>query len=248
MKKIKDKKKQNFRWWPFLIVAVSILLFNVAYAIWGSGPNKSNMLTLISGWVSGIATAFIGVIAFVQNKRYKVDSDDSIEKQYQFETAKLILNRRVSYIQESKEQIRQLTDVFNCRELLHKTQEIATLNNPTIKTVQQNHIEFEVKAFYDSVGFKCKQVIKVLDSDGINSDEKSIIKRAIQYYVNACETNPSFNQSVVQKYILPVYDELVEAAVGYFAFLEADIHNSLARIRDYEFVIDHYGIVKNDQI
>lgn len=248
MKKIKDEKKQNFRWWPFLIVAVSLLLFNVAYAIWGSGPNKSNMLTLISGWVSGIATAFIGVIAFIQNKRYKVDSDDSIEKQYQFETAKLILNRRVSYIQESKEQIRQLTGVFNCRELLHKTQEIATLNNPTIKTVQQNHIEFEVKAFYDSVGFKCKQVIKVLDSDGINSDEKSIVKRAIQNYVNACETNPSFNQSVVQKYILPVYDELVEAAVGYFAFLEADIHNSLARIRDYEFIIDHYGIVKNDQI
>lgn len=238
------KKSQGLRWWPYLIVAVVMLLSNVAYAIWGSAPGKSDMLTLISGWVSGVATAFIGVIAFAQNKRYKADSDDSIEKQYQFETAKLILNSRVAFIQESKEQLRRLTETYDCRLLLHKVQEIATLNNPTIKTTHQNHLELEVHSFYNAVGFNCKQVIQTLKRDRINSDENALIIKMIQNYTNACETNPSFSYNVVKEHLLPVYDALVDASGNYITFLESDIHDSLAKIRDYAFIIDHYSFGK----
>ena len=51
-----------------------------------------NVFTTISGWVSGISTIILGIIAFGQNKRYKKDNDDALQKQYDFEIAKIIID------------------------------------------------------------------------------------------------------------------------------------------------------------
>lgn len=54
----------------------------------------TNIFTAISGWVSGVATVILGVIAVIQNKKYKEENDDNVRKQYDFELFKLIIHRR----------------------------------------------------------------------------------------------------------------------------------------------------------
>lgn len=64
---------------------VSILLFcaNIICAIIFKGSDGSNIFTALSGWVSGIATIALGIIAVVQNKKYKAENDKFTNYQQQ---------------------------------------------------------------------------------------------------------------------------------------------------------------------
>lgn len=83
--KAKTKEKQNkpfyAKWWFWIIIGL-ILFGNIAVLIWFNCKElKSDLLTLISGWVSFVATLIIGVIAFRQSKEYKEENDKFIEEQ-----------------------------------------------------------------------------------------------------------------------------------------------------------------------
>lgn len=60
----------------FTILGIIILLGNVAATIWGgnTSPSKTDWLTFISGWIGGISTLIIGIIAYSQNKNYTLIS------------------------------------------------------------------------------------------------------------------------------------------------------------------------------
>lgn len=83
--KAKTKEKQNkpfYTKWCFWVIIGLILCGNIAVLIWVQNTDlKANLLTLISGWVSFIATLLIGVIAFRQSKDYKEENDKFIQEQ-----------------------------------------------------------------------------------------------------------------------------------------------------------------------
>ena len=61
--------------WYFWLMLVFVLCGNIAVLIFINCPDlKSNILTVISGWISGVATFFIGVIAYKQSERYQLES------------------------------------------------------------------------------------------------------------------------------------------------------------------------------
>lgn len=57
------------------------MLINIGFAIVFPGGNGGNIFTTISGWISGLATIVLGIIALVVNARYKMDNDEYAEKQ-----------------------------------------------------------------------------------------------------------------------------------------------------------------------
>ena len=230
--------------WLIVSIAVSliVLLFNVLYAVFGPEYNKSNILTLISGWISGIATALVGVIAFVQNKRYKADSDDSLEKQYQFEMAKLILNSRTSFVKEAVSQLASFIEKYDVRELIGKQKEISILNNPSVKTVKQSELEFEIEYYFETVKHRCSQLCEMAEGDKVTSKEKDIVIQALKKFSEGCKIYETNNPNVAYKYILPVYDELVLHVRSYSHFLENDMDLSIKRIREYSYIVEHYGL------
>lgn len=236
------ERKRVFRIKWGLVIATSaiILLLNIFYAIWGCSDNKTEVLTVISGWVSGIATFLIGVIAFSQNERYKADSDESLEKQYQFETAKLVLNSRVSYIQNVKDSLGMLIAKCDCNELLHKVKEIESLRNPNVISYQQNHLEIEVDYFYKTITAKCNQIINLLEEDKVNSEENSAVSDAARKYSEICVQYCKSGYIILNEHVLPVYNELVEASLDYFKYIDEDMHSSIGRIRDYNYIVEHY--------
>ncbi len=74
-----NKKKSKIVFWIILIVVISACMGNIFYAIFATASNTSNILTAISGWISGIATLVIGIIAYLQNRTYK-NNDEKNEK------------------------------------------------------------------------------------------------------------------------------------------------------------------------
>lgn len=67
-KKLRLKIKNLF--WVWIIIGVVLFAGNLTLALVGKYDIKSDILTVISGWVGGIATIFLGLVAFKQNKDY----------------------------------------------------------------------------------------------------------------------------------------------------------------------------------
>ena len=67
----------------YFIIAATILLMivNLVLSIIFRGDSGANIFTTISGWVSGVATIVLGLIALWVNARYKNENDIYLEKQ-----------------------------------------------------------------------------------------------------------------------------------------------------------------------
>ena len=65
---IKDFFKRNWLWIVLILISITCCVLNIVYSC--QIDDNSNLFTAISGWVSGIATAILGVIAVVQNRKY----------------------------------------------------------------------------------------------------------------------------------------------------------------------------------
>lgn len=71
----KLKSKNNKAQWIFMVIVCVILcVVNIGFSYKFRGAEGSNVFTTISGWVSGIATIILGLIAVFQNKKYVLAS------------------------------------------------------------------------------------------------------------------------------------------------------------------------------
>ncbi len=66
-----NKKKATIVFWIILAIVILACIGNIMYAIFAKSSKTTNILTAISGWISGVATLVIGIIAYSQNKKYK---------------------------------------------------------------------------------------------------------------------------------------------------------------------------------
>ena len=66
-----------------ILIALTIILMivNFTFAVKFHGEEWANLFTTASGWISGIATIVLGVIALYVNAQYKKDNDDYLSKQ-----------------------------------------------------------------------------------------------------------------------------------------------------------------------
>lgn len=65
-----------------LLFALAIFIGNICVLLYVDEiHNQSAWLTLISGWVSGLATIVLGLIAVVQNRKYKKENDRYLKEQ-----------------------------------------------------------------------------------------------------------------------------------------------------------------------
>lgn len=79
--KIKNWWKKNWKWLcicsSFLIFLINIILACIFK------QEGANIFTAISGWISGVATLAVGIIAYRQSEKYKLENDKIEEKQRQ---------------------------------------------------------------------------------------------------------------------------------------------------------------------
>lgn len=64
-----------------IILTAVLMVINIIMAIIFHGESGANIFTTLSGWISGIATIVLGVIAIYVNAQYKKENDDYLSKQ-----------------------------------------------------------------------------------------------------------------------------------------------------------------------
>lgn len=64
-----------------IIITVLLMIVNFTFAVHFHGEEGANIFTTASGWISGIATIVLGVIALYVNAQYKKENDGYLIKQ-----------------------------------------------------------------------------------------------------------------------------------------------------------------------
>ena len=91
----------------FAITGVAILL--IAFYRGSFGITKPDWLSAIFAWISALSAIFIGLVAYLQNERFKIESDNNIKRnmeaseKYNDELSKI--NSRLLQLEENKEKV-----------------------------------------------------------------------------------------------------------------------------------------------
>lgn len=73
--------KSHWKILMLVLFAIALLIGNICILVFVDHNVRSDWLTLYSGWVSGIATAILGIIAVIQSKNYKNENDKFLSEQ-----------------------------------------------------------------------------------------------------------------------------------------------------------------------
>ena len=82
---------QKWWFWGIVLLFIGVCALNI-YLAYISNQEYANLFTAISGWVSGVATAFIGFIAYFQNNRYTLLNLKRDTKQQIYEERKAFVD------------------------------------------------------------------------------------------------------------------------------------------------------------
>ena len=96
-----------------------VVLVNFIFAIIFHGENGANIFTTISGWVSGIATIVLGLIAIKINAKYKEENDEFLKKQEEL----FWKNEKKTIVELYREQVVKCYNnftMFNYAEILNQ--------------------------------------------------------------------------------------------------------------------------------
>lgn len=79
--------KKNTKTFLIFLSVILLAIINIILSVIYRGNSGANIFTAISGWISGVATIILGLMAFYQSKKYKIENDRTIEAQ------KLLINK-----------------------------------------------------------------------------------------------------------------------------------------------------------
>ena len=91
------------------VIGTCLLVANVFFPlIWVENKATAIIVSVLSGWISGIATLLVGIIAASQTKKYKQENDVFIEKQYALEKSKSLIQSRLLFV----DNLKRMRDAF----------------------------------------------------------------------------------------------------------------------------------------
>jgi hypothetical protein len=261
--KITQKKGKYFYscWWFWIIILVLII---ANFLLLLSKDNMlGNILTIISGWISGIATIFIGIIATRQNKRYKLDTDEYnrkqeqlIKNQYNFEVFKDIVSRRSKMISNIKDELDIFCNKFNYMNISALLAEIYAINleNPQAKISETPQIK-QLYNYQSEITLPYTKVKQMINNDWLYTKRNyDLIEILDKYYIQYVEMLRNIDYTNIQKTIESINKTMGELALKlmqkkleYTAFLDVDLNMVLLqRGQDLDFIRKHYSYTKEN--
>ncbi|MDE6442032.1 MAG: hypothetical protein K2L12_04695 [Clostridia bacterium] len=260
----KDTKAKIFK---FLLVGAIVLgivafIVNIVLAA-RSDNNEANIYTAISGWVSGIATIILGVIAVVQNRKYKKENDSFMQRQREENTALIkkqtdctifnnIMNQRCNFIETAKQRLYEFVKNYNFRKITLWLAELQVEANNKKLALDDSSCGALINQFFDGLSIEYSDLILFIENDWCKSKEKEKIIDAIKNYVitvvdlrtkdyfQIVNTIKQFNQKCI-----PLFVELLKAKSSYIISLDVDYNMILTtRTGDIDFIKGHYSYDK----
>lgn len=181
-------------WIAILLILLGVALFigNVCVLQYIDGNCQSAWLTLISGWVSGVATLFVGIIAYVQNAKFSREA-----------TKNNLINRITAYMSEFQIGYINHIQIDRIIDMSYRIRNCSIESNPRIKDdmeleinddliyYERNLLQFEailMKGNYSSANIillhkKLKEMEKKFDDFGLDNLDEQYDER---YYFKEC--------------------------------------------------------------
>lgn len=258
-----DAKEKYFysRWWFWLIIGV-LIFGNFQLLFIKDNNHLSHILTIISGWISGVATIFIGVIATRQNKKYKHDIDDYnmkqkeiIENQYNFEVFKDIITRRNKMILEIKNELDYFCNRFN---FMNVSALLIEINLKNFNLTSDNSLEEipQMKQLYryaTDIVISYTKIIQMIKNDWFSTEKNDNLVKALESYytkyIMLLQSISYANISKIIKNINKTMEEvsfnLIQKKIEYTTFLDVDLNMVLLQHNhDLDFIKKHYSYIK----
>lgn len=235
----------------FLLVANLICPF-----IWFDATITPVVTSIISGWVSGLATLFVGIFAALQAKKYKEANDAFIEKQYKLEKSTSLIHARLLFVDNLKRVVNSFGTSANPAHFASNLLAISwNVNNSNRKTDFYGVVAESMDSF--KTGYRSLEA--VLKLDYFNTIEKDNVITALREYENDFvealsnenlkkhmeSPKAMFNYLVeeLNKKFLSVMKTIDE----YVLSCDVDINSTIAnRNEDNDYIVSRYAPKNNE--
>lgn len=253
-----DKEQYFYSKWWFWLIIIALIVINSCCLFIKDKTLLSNLLTIISGWISGIATIFIGVIATRQNKRYKQDTDEYnrkqeelIKQQYDFETFKHIMDARTTYIKNTKGQLQNFLIMFDNKKITSLLAEMETVKN-SVRFEDSNYAQRIINFGDDLTPHYLDLKQNILNDWNRTSINDDLVKALDTYYTKLATKIKLLNYLKIPDEIKEMNESLSEILVDlykekqkYITELDVDLNQVLLqKTGDLNFIKKHYTYLK----
>ncbi len=238
----------------FAVLCTCNFIFPLIYII---EPQTSIIVTIISGWISGLSTLVVGIVAFLQSKKYNDSNNEFIKKQFELEQAKAIVNARVLFVDNLKKTWKEFVENVNPAVMANA---IMVLNNDISGNIIYDKA---IKLIVDStfvVHSNCNNLLNQIELDFLDSEEKDKLKECVSKYKEkylsffeddknthkmATDLNALFD--FVLKDFGEMFLNLTKLGNKYIVKSDLDINFSINyKINDIKYLKEQYSPIKEN--
>ena len=173
MKRTENFMKSKIKLIVFIILGVLLCIANFAVLLIldCKGKDVSILATIISGWISGIATLCVGLIAYYQNKKINKENNRIVTEQ-------AIMNKKLSSFYSIKDKYFQILEMINPSILNLKVLDVDSGKKFKSKTSIDKIVIELISNFHQTyLNFET-----LLYSDDFNTNMNSIRDRVHKFY------------------------------------------------------------------
>lgn len=260
-KKFVNWIKRHWKTLLLVLSAIVLLAANLCVLFFvRSEDNRGAWLTLFSGWVSGIATIALGVIAVVQNKKYKEENDSFMQRLKEENEALItrqtnqtvfnnIMNRRCNFIETVKQRLLSFIKDFDFRKVTLWLTELYVERNNTSMVLDDTTCAVKIQNFYKELEVESNDLLQFIINDWYQCEQKDQMVSSIKQYVEAViiaspkdYSNIRASVENINKNCYNKFLELLEIKNKYITWLDIDFNMTLTtKTGDIEFIKSHYG-------
>lgn len=138
-----------------IVLGIAAFIVNIVLAARSDNNNEANIYTAISGWVSGVATIILGVIAVIQNKLYKQENDRYLDEQIKLNNNSIQEQKDLAWRKAKYEVLSiVLTDLENRLQRFEQYCDIKAITTPIglglleKETIVKN-LDYAIRKFQD---------------------------------------------------------------------------------------------------
>lgn len=156
----------------FLLVCIFIKEYNTATLV----------ASVISGWISGVSTLVVGIIASYQSKQYQQANDAFLQKQYRLEQCTSVINNRILFVDNLKKSAEKY--MANCNPSFMLLRLTNIVKDPIYNDKYMRAREI-ITDYIGKLNMHHSSLSHLIDLDYCNSESRSEVKKMLTIFYNS---------------------------------------------------------------
>lgn len=243
-----------------LIIMLILCITNFVLPLIFIGETESKtmlIVTIISGWVSGISTLIVGIITYIQAKNYNNENSKFIEKQFKIEQAKSIIQSRLFFVNNIKNEWNKFVEEVNP---VHFANQLFVLKENVVDNIVIDEITKLISESTLKTTTLCCSIQNQILLDHLQNDKKDKLKELLENY---CKKYREYVETISNSKDLELWKvdkifntlvnemgakflEIINVGNEYIIKIDMDLNVSINyKIDDIDYLKEQYSAIKN---